>query len=84
MWSWHKIAYGGRSATRLHAMTLKFKTCPTDPKHIMVEHLMIMSTMICDLEALCNNLNDDHATLAIIGLLSKSWSLKLAIMHNEN
>lgn len=53
-------------------MTLKFKTCPTDPKHIMVEHLMIMSTMICDLEALCNNLNDDHATLAIIGLLSKS------------
>lgn len=51
MWSRLKTAYDGTYAVRLCAMTLKFKTYRMDHKHIMAEHLRVMSTMIHDIKS---------------------------------
>ena len=60
MWNQLKIAYGGTSATRLRALTLKFKQYVMDSKHSIAEHLRTISALIRDLKATGNNLSDEQ------------------------
>ena len=60
MWNQLKIAYGETSATRLQALTLKFKQYVMDSKHSMIEYLRTMSALIHDLKATGNNLSDEQ------------------------
>ena len=60
MWNQLKIAYGETSATRLRALTLKFKQYAMDSKHSMIEYLRTMSALIHDLKATGNNLSDEQ------------------------
>ena len=57
MWNQLKITYGGTSATRLRALTLKFEQYVMDSNHNMVEHLRTKSILIHDLKAASNNLS---------------------------
>ena len=66
VWNQLKIAYGGTSATRLRALTLKFEQYVMDSKHSMAEHLRTMSTLIRDLKAVGNNLFDEQQVIVVI------------------
>ena len=59
-WNQLKIIYGTTSATRLHAIILKFEQYVIDPKYSMVDHLRAMSAMIRDLKATGNILTDEQ------------------------
>lgn len=67
MWSQLNIPHRGTSTTRLRVMMLRFETYQMDLKHTMVEHLSTLSTMICDLKAVGNNLSDDQQYLLLYG-----------------
>ena len=86
MWNQLKIAYGGTSATRLRALTLKFEQYVMDSKHSIVEHLRTMSALICDLKAAGNNLFDEQQVTAVIRSLPEpTWGqMKLVLTHSEN
>ncbi|KAF7151923.1 hypothetical protein RHSIM_Rhsim02G0164800 [Rhododendron simsii] len=62
-----KIAFGGTTATRLRALTLKFNSYKMNPQHSMPEHLRVMSAMIRDLRAAGNILT-----------MNSKFSLRLA------
>ena len=85
MWNKLKDAFGGTTATRLRALTLKFDSYKKDPKHSMIEHLRVMSAMIRDLRAAGNVLTDEQQVLAVLRSLPDSWEqFKLIMTHNEN
>ena len=86
VWNQLKIAYGGTSATRLRALTLKFEQYVMDSKHSMAEHPRTMSTLIRDLKAAGNNLFDEQqVTVVICSLPKPTWGqMKLVLTHNEN
>ena len=60
IWNQLKIAYGGTSATRLRALTLKFEQYVMDSKHSMAEHLRTIFASIHDLKVAGNNLSDEQ------------------------
>lgn len=84
MWDRLHLKYGGTSATRLRALTLRFNQYVMDPKHTMAEHLRVMSTMIREMKADGNNLTDEQQILAVIRSLPEpSWKdMKLVLTHN--
>ena len=86
MWNQLKITYGGTSATRLQALTLKFEQYVMDSKHSIAEHLRTMSALICDLKAAGNNLSDEQQVTTVIRSLPEpSWGkMKLVLTHSEN
>ena len=86
MWNQLKITYGGTSATRLQALTLKFEQYVMDSKHSIAEHLRTMSALICDLKAAGNNLSDEQQVTTVIRSLPEpTWGkMKLVLTHSEN
>lgn len=43
------VAFVDTSITRVHAMTLKFKTYMMDLEHTMAEHIRVISGLVHDL-----------------------------------
>ena len=85
MWDQLKFDFGGTSTTRLRILVLKFEAYRKDPKHTMIEHLRMMSEMICDLKAVGNILTDEQQVQVVIRSLPDSWvSMKLIMTHIEN
>ncbi|KAG5524057.1 hypothetical protein RHGRI_030902 [Rhododendron griersonianum] len=85
MWNQLKIAFGGTTATRLRALTLKFDSYKMNPQHSMPEHLRVMSAMIRDLRSAGNVLTDEQQILAMLrSLPDATWDhFKLTMTHNE-
>ncbi|KAG5529006.1 hypothetical protein RHGRI_029614 [Rhododendron griersonianum] len=85
MWNQLKIAFGGTTATRLRALTLKFDSYKMNPQHSMLEHLRVMSAMIRDLRSAGNVLTDEQQILAVLrSLPDATWDhFKLTMTHNE-
>ncbi|KAK2969456.1 hypothetical protein RJ640_011353 [Escallonia rubra] len=75
----------GISATRLRALTLKFKIYKMAPNAKMVDHVRKMSATIRDLKAAGNNLSNEQQILAVLRSLPNYWDqMKLTMMHNES
>uniref|UniRef100_A0A2N9HPJ0 Integrase catalytic domain-containing protein n=1 Tax=Fagus sylvatica TaxID=28930 RepID=A0A2N9HPJ0_FAGSY len=64
MWDQLKFDFGGTSTTRLRSLVLKFEVYRKDPKHMMTEHLRMMSGMIRDLKAAGNVLTNEQQVQA--------------------
>ena len=75
----------GTTTTRLRVLTLRFNQYVMDPKHTMVEHLRVMSSMFRDMKAAGNDLTDEQQVLAILrSLPDPTWvHVKLVLTHNE-
>jgi hypothetical protein len=51
----------------------------------MKEHLRVMSSMICELNAAKKNLTDEQQVQAVIRSLPSSWdAMSQNLTHNEN
>ncbi|CAL5356408.1 unnamed protein product [Camellia sinensis] len=85
MWDQLRLKYGGTTAARLRALTLKFNQYVMDPKHTMAEHLKVMSAIIKEMKAADNDLTDEQQILSVIrSLPDPSWGhVKLVLTHNE-
>ena len=85
LWDQLKFSFGGTSTTRLRSLVLKFKVYRKDPKHLMTEHLRVMSSIIQDLNVVGNAITDEQQVQAVIRSLPKSWIIMNQILtHNEN
>jgi hypothetical protein len=85
MWDQLKFDFGGTSTTRLRSLVLKFEVYRKDPKHMMTEHLRMMSGIIHDLKAVGNVITDEQQVQAVKRSLPDSWiSMKQIMTHNEN
>jgi len=86
MWDQLKCKFGGTTATRLRALTLRFNEYVIDPKHSMQEHLRTMSAMIRELKAAGVDLSDEQQILGVLRSLPDStWEhVKLVLTHNES
>ncbi|KAG5548704.1 hypothetical protein RHGRI_014154 [Rhododendron griersonianum] len=85
MWDQLRLKYGGTSATRLRALTLRFNQYVMDPKHTMAEHLRVMSAMIREMRSAGNDFTDEQQILAVIrSLPDPLWKdIKVVLTHNE-
>lgn len=56
--------------TRLRAMKFKFETYMINLKHTMLEHLRVLSPMICDLKPAVDNLSYAQQVIVTIQSLA--------------
>jgi hypothetical protein len=85
LWKALKVQYGRTSATSLRGLTMKFDSYKMRSKHTMKQHLRAMSTMICELKTVGNNLIDEQQVQAVICSLPSSWeTISQNMTHDEN
>ena len=60
IWNQLKVKFGGTITTRLRALILKFNQYTMNPKHSMVKHFKVMSSMTRELQVASNNLTTEQ------------------------
>jgi hypothetical protein len=64
---------------------MRFDSYKMRSDQTMKEHLRVMSSMICELNAAKKNLTDEQQVQAVIRSLPSSWdAMSQNLTHNEN
>lgn len=72
MWDQLRLKYGGTITTRFRALTLRFNQYIMVPKHTMVEHLTVISTMVRKMKEIGYDLIYEQHVLIVIRLFPES------------
>ena len=80
-----KLRNGGKLATKLRGLTMKFDSYKMRFEHMMNQHLRVMSSMIQKLKSIGNKFIDEQEVQAVICSVPSLWETMCQNMtHNEN